>query len=115
MRPESFLNFGVIQLIHLHCLAVSCAESVLCYRTLPLICTSSPCAIINQRGASEAADSAGGVADSAGGAADSAGGAADSAGGAADSARGAADSAGGAPDSTKRGARKDGINSIKPK
>jgi hypothetical protein len=49
MRPEPFPDLGVIQLIHFRSLAVSRAESVLCYRTLPLICTAL-CAIINQRG-----------------------------------------------------------------
>jgi hypothetical protein len=49
MRPEPFPDSGVIQLIHLRYLAVSCAESMLCYMTLSLICTS-PCAIINERG-----------------------------------------------------------------
>jgi hypothetical protein len=49
MRPEPFPDLGVIQLIHFRCLAVSRAKSVLCYRTLPLICTSRR-AIINQRG-----------------------------------------------------------------
>ena len=44
--PSHSQDLIVIKLIHLCCLAVSCAESVLCYRTLPLICTS-PCAIIN--------------------------------------------------------------------
>ena len=46
LRPEPSPYIGVIKLIHMRCLAFSCAESVLCYRALLLICTSL-CAIIN--------------------------------------------------------------------